>query len=120
MSPTLIRPTDPCEGSAHSHIICDPRANDVTPFMLADCFQKECDVPVLLSNDSDLAEPLKYIKTTLEMPVGLITPAHFFVAKLKRYSFFSKKISDEQLKTAQFRLKLKDDDGEFSCPKDWL
>ena len=54
------------------------------------------------------------------MPVGLITPAHFFVAKLKRYSFFSRKISDKQLKAAQFPPKLKDKQGEFSCPKNWL
>ena len=93
---------------------------NIASFMLADCFQKECDVPVLLSNDSDLAERLKCIKTKLKMPVGLITPASFFVTELKSYSSFRRKISDKQLKAAQFPPKLKDEQGKFSCPKDWL
>ena len=92
---------------------------NIATFMLIDCFQKACDIPVLLSNDSDLAEPLKYIKTTLKLPVGLITPADFFVAELKRYSFFKRKISDEQLENAQFPSKLEDNQGEFSYPKEW-
>ena len=48
---------------------------NIATFMLVDCFQNKCDVPILLSNDSDLTGPLKYIKTTLKLPVGLITPA---------------------------------------------
>ena len=92
---------------------------NIATFMLIDCFQSECDVPILLSNDSDFTEPLKYIKTILKLPVGLITPTDFFVAELKRHSFFKRKISDEQLENAQFPLKLKDRQGEFFCPKEW-
>ncbi|MCY4304033.1 MAG: NYN domain-containing protein [Aestuariivita sp.] len=93
---------------------------NIATFMLIDCFQKACDVPILLSNDSDLTEPLKYIKTILKLPVGLITPVDFWVSKLHKYSSLRRKISDERLRNAQFPLKLKDDLGEFSCPKEWL
>ena len=93
---------------------------NIATFMLIDCFQKACDVPILLSNDSDLSEPLKYIKTILKLPVGLITPVDFWVSKLHKYSSLRRKISDEQLKNAQFSLRLKDDQGEFSYPKKWL
>ena len=47
---------------------------NIATFMLVDCLKNECDVPILLSNDSDLTGPLKYIKTILKLPVGLITP----------------------------------------------
>ena len=93
---------------------------NIATFMLVDCFQSKCDVPILLSNDSDLSEPLKYIKTILKLLVGLITPTNPFVKGLRQYSSFKREISDEQLKNAQFPLKLKDDQGEFSCPKEWL
>ena len=93
---------------------------NIATFMLVDCFQKECDVPVLISNDLDLAEPLKYIKTIFKLPVGLVTPATFFTADLKRYSSFRRKISDTQLESSQFPRKLRDIKGEISCPKKWL
>ncbi|MXX99047.1 MAG: NYN domain-containing protein, partial [Gammaproteobacteria bacterium] len=93
---------------------------NIATFMLVDCFQKECDVPVLISNDSDLAEPLRYIKTILKIPVGLVTPATFFTAELKRYSSFQRKISDKQLESSQFPRKLRDNKGEISCPEKWL
>lgn len=92
---------------------------NIATFMLADCFQKLCDVPVLLSNDSDLTEPLKYIKTVLNRPVGIIMPVPKPSSALKRYSSFRRKISDKQLETSQFPRHLIDSKGEFSCPKDW-
>ena len=92
---------------------------NISTFMLIDCLKNECDVPILLSNDSDLTEPLKYIKTILKLPVGLITPAKFWVSKLHQYSSLRRKISSERLKNAQFPLKLKDKQGEFFCPKEW-
>ena len=92
---------------------------NIATFMLVDCFQKECEIPVLVSNDSDLSEPLKYIKTILKMPVGLVTPATFFMAELKRYSSFRRKISDTQLESSQFPHTLKDNKSEISCPKKW-
>ncbi len=93
---------------------------NIATFMLIDCFQNKCDVPILLSNDSDLTEPLKYIKTTMKLPVGLITPTDSFVKELRQYSSFKRQISDEQLENAQFPRKLKDNQGEFSCPKEWF
>ena len=93
---------------------------NIATFMLIDCFQKACDVPILLSNASDLSEPLKYIKTILKLPVGLITPVDFWVSKLHKYSSLRRKISNEKLRNSQFSLKLKDNQREFFCSKEWL
>ncbi len=92
---------------------------NIATFMIADCFQNKCDVPVLLSNDSDLSEPLKFIKTVLKKPIGLVTPTSSFVTELKRYSSFRRKISEEGFKSSQFSQTLKDRAGTFSCPKKW-
>ena len=93
---------------------------NIATFMLVDCFQAKRNIPVLISNDSDLAEPLKYIKTILKMPVGLVTPTDSFTTDLKCYSSFQRRISEEQLKSSQFPHTLKDSQGEISCPKKWL
>ena len=92
---------------------------NIATFMLTDCFQQKFDVPVLLSNDSDLTEPLKYIKMTKKKPVGLISPAHSFVKQLERYSTIRRKITDQQLEAAQFPYELKDQRGDFFCPNVW-
>ena len=93
---------------------------NIATFMLVDCLKSECDVPILLSNDSDLSTPLKYIKNILKLSVGLITLTGPFAKGLRQYSSFKREISDEQLKNSQFPSKLKDNQGEFSCPKEWL
>ena len=92
---------------------------NIATFMLTDCFQEKFDVPILLSNDSDLTEPLKYIKITKKKPVGLISPTHSPVKQLKRYSTIRRKITEQQLAAAQFPHQLKDQQGDFFCPNDW-
>jgi len=93
---------------------------NIATLMLTDCFQGLCDVPILLSNDSDLSEPLKFIKTVLKKRVGIITPAERVTSQLKRYSSFIRRISEKQLKDSQFPRALEDKGGKFFCPRNWL
>ena len=92
---------------------------NIATFMITDCIGDLCDVPVLISNDSDLSEPLKYIRTKLKKPVGLITPHDFFMENLGRYSSFKRRISKKQFRDSQFPIKLTDKNGTFHCPKKW-
>ena len=64
---------------------------NLASYMLLDCFLNKCDIPILISNDSDLSAPLKIIKTVLKKPIGLITPdvdKRNAVRDLKKYASF--------------------------------
>lgn len=43
-------------------------------YMLLDAFRRESDLYVLISNDSDFAEPLKLVKKELRCDIGIFTP----------------------------------------------
>jgi hypothetical protein len=42
--------------------------------MLVDAFRKDCDQLVVITNDSDLAEPVRIINKELKIPVGIFNP----------------------------------------------
>lgn len=92
---------------------------NIATFMLADCLLDECQVPVLVSNDSDLSNALKIIKEKTKKPIGLVTPDTFFVTELKKYSTFRRKITEDHLRRSLFPKRLKDNKGTFLCPKRW-
>ena len=96
---------------------------NLASYMLLDCFSGRCDVPILISNDSDLSTPLKIIKTVFKKPIGLITPdtnKKMAVQDLKKYASFHKGISEIQLQQSQFPRVMTDKEGSFYRPKQWV
>ena len=96
---------------------------NLASYMLLDCFQDKHNIPILLSNDSDISTPLKLIKISFKRPIGLITPyedKNDAVNDLKKYASFHKGISEDQLKQNQFPKEMKDHQGAFHCPKEWI
>ncbi|GCD99772.1 NYN domain-containing protein [Embleya hyalina] len=47
---------------------------NIASYMLMDAFRTDCDTSVLISNDSDLCEPLRMVKNELEMTIGILNP----------------------------------------------
>jgi uncharacterized LabA/DUF88 family protein len=47
---------------------------NIATYMLLDAFQKDCDQLVVITNDSDLAEPVRIINQELGIPVGIFNP----------------------------------------------
>jgi len=47
---------------------------NIATYMLVDAFRKDCDQLVVITNDSDLAEPVRIINKELLMPVGVFNP----------------------------------------------
>ncbi len=47
---------------------------NIATYMLADAFRKDCDQLIVITNDSDLAEPVRIINKELRIPVGIFNP----------------------------------------------
>lgn len=87
--------------------------------LLVDAFNNEYDIALLISNDSDLAEPLRVIKEDFHKTILLLSPFKTYSKKLAQHSDFKKRIPAHILKRCQFPEKLIDVGGEFHKPRAW-
>ena len=70
--------------------------------LLSDGFQDRFDVAVVLSNDTDLAEPMRMVRDEIRKPVGLISPSARLAQSLTRVSTFVRHITSSRLSASQF------------------
>ena len=70
--------------------------------LLLDAFQDKFDGAAVLSNDSDLVEPMRIATQILGKPVGLLSPVNNPNPELSRVSSFIRRISVSDLAAAQF------------------
>jgi uncharacterized LabA/DUF88 family protein len=88
--------------------------------MVNDGYKSLYQVAVLISNDSDLIEPIKIVRNELHLPVIVLnprpsTPSH----ELRKYASFVKPIRTGVLAASQFSDRLVDEDGAFYKPPRW-
>jgi uncharacterized LabA/DUF88 family protein len=77
-------------------------------------------VAILVTNDSDLVEPIKIVQSDLKLVVGVlnprpVTPSH----ELRKFAAFVKPIRQGVLAASQFPTTLKDRTGIFHKPAKW-
>jgi len=77
------------------------------------------DVAVLITNDSDLLEPLKIVRYELNLPVGVLNPQKKASRVLARHASFIKRIRRGVLLASQFPTTLHDAKGTFHKPSSW-
>lgn len=87
--------------------------------LLLDAFTNEIDIAVLITNDSDLAEPVRIVKSVVNLPVGVINPHPRHSVELKRYATFIKRIRERHLRQSQFPNTMLDVRGSFHKPLAW-
>jgi len=87
--------------------------------MLRDGYNREYELAVMITNDSDLLEPMRIVQEELKLPVGIVNPQKRVSFHLKQDAHFIKHIRPSILKTCQFPSRLKDDVGSFYKPKSW-
>jgi uncharacterized LabA/DUF88 family protein len=89
--------------------------------LLLDAFQGSYDVAAVLSNDSDLVEPIRIVTGVLGKPVGLVSPVSNPTPDLKRVATFIRRISISDLSSSQFPDPVVHADGStFSKPATWI
>jgi hypothetical protein len=101
----------------------DEKGSDVNlaTYLLVDGFQKDYDQAIVVSNDSDLCEPIRVIRAALGLPVGVINPhtSRRPAAELKRVSLFFRQLHKTTVANSQFPSTMHDRDGTFSKPPTW-
>ena len=86
--------------------------------LLADGFRGEYEVAVVISNDSDLIEPIRVVREELSLLVGVaITDPNTRRSALP--ADFHRRVRAKQLRACQVPDQLRDDTGVFRKPADW-
>lgn len=88
--------------------------------LVRDAFRTQYETAVVLSNDTDLVEPIRIVTEELNLPVGLMSPVSKPAADLEKYASFVKHIRKDHLKKSQFDNPVINNDGkEIHKPKKW-
>ena len=74
---------------------------------------------IVVTNDSDLVEPVRIVTTQVGLPVGVLNPCDQPAGGLKAAATFYTVLRKGVLAKAQFPVMLKDSKGHFSRPKTW-
>ncbi len=89
--------------------------------LLLDAFQGNFDVAAVLSNDSDLVEPIRIVTKVMGKPVGLLSPVSNPTPELKNVASFIRRISVSDLASSQFPDALVLADGSaLNKPTTWV
>jgi NYN domain len=87
--------------------------------LLNDAHLGRFDVAVVVSNDSDLLEPIKIVRELLGKPVGILNPHKNPSRALLPHIDFIKQIRPGVLRVSQFPNALTDRHGTFTKPNGW-
>jgi hypothetical protein len=92
---------------------------NLATYLLFDAFRNDYDLAVIISNDSDLLEPIRIVITELGKPVGILNPQPHPSKVLIQYATFIKQIRKGVLAVSQFPPTLTDRHGTFHKPPQW-
>jgi NYN domain len=94
---------------------------NLATYLLIDAFRHDSDLAVVVSNDSDLCEPIRIVKDEFNVPVALFVPHNRTsqaLAKLR--PLFVKQIRSGPLSASQFPQQLTDAQGrKIVKPASW-
>jgi hypothetical protein len=91
-------------------------------YLVADAARSDCDAAVMITNDSDLAEPIYLARDWFKVPVGIINPSRrgkFSTDLLTERPLFTKRIRSSVLQACQFPDQLRDGHGVIRRPAKW-
>ena len=106
---------------------------NIATHLLLDAFDDDYDGALVISNDSDLAEPIRQVRARFERPVGVVLPIlntggrgsrRVPSRELKRAATFDRRITNTArrrrlLAACQFPETLTDARGSFTRPPEW-
>lgn len=93
---------------------------NIAAHLIHDGHRRRYDVAVMVTNDSDLLEPIRIVRQELGLPVGLLNPHHNTASRvLMQHASFVKQIRVGVLAASQFPTMLTDSKGVFHIPAGW-
>lgn len=105
-----------------SRIKTEEKGSDVNlaTYLLTDAFRVDADTFVVVTNSSDLMEPIRLVRQELGYRVGIVNPHQVISRALQRTQpIFTKQIRQGVLATSQFPAKLSDAHGTITKPATW-
>jgi len=92
---------------------------NLATYLLLDAFKQDCEAAVVISNDSDLKEPIAIAQRELGLIVGILNPHPPQRRSRALQPTFFKQIRESALRTSQFPRVLADANGRFHKPARW-
>ncbi len=87
--------------------------------LVRDAFKGLFELAVVISNDSDLREPVRIVRQELNLSVGIINPHQSHSRELQEFATFIKRVRQADLVSSQFADSLQDARGTFHKPRGW-
>jgi uncharacterized LabA/DUF88 family protein len=91
---------------------------NIATYMLFDAFNNEYDVAALVSDDSDLVEPIRILHDELKVDVIVLSPRGRS-SELQQVASQFRPINHSVLPQCQFPTVLQDGYGQFHKPPGW-
>lgn len=116
----LVHP--PADGPRTVEVLkTEEKGSDVNlaTYLLLDAFRGDCEVAVVVTNDSDLREPINVVRHELGIPVGVANPHPRHRRSRALQGTFRKQIPRTALAACQLPRLLKDSHGVLSKPAGW-
>jgi hypothetical protein len=93
---------------------------NIAAHLIHDGHQGSFEVAVVLSNDSDLVEPIKIVRQELKLPVIVLNPIPAHPShELQKNATFMKPIRKKVISVSQFPEQMRDGIGKFRKPPTW-
>lgn len=98
---------------------------NLASYLLLDAFKKRYDVGVVVTNDTDLIEPIRIVTEEFGVPVGIISPVtddeRSTAFGLVKVASFVRRVREKHLRDAQFPNPVIDPrtGEEIHKPKEW-
>jgi uncharacterized LabA/DUF88 family protein len=92
---------------------------NLASYLLIDAYRSDCDVAVIVSNDSDLVFPIEHIKRHLGKVIGILNPHPLPSRELFPLANFYKQIRQKAVASCLFASELVDSQGKFHKPASW-
>ena len=94
--------------------------SNIGAYMLLDACRGRCDVAVVITNDSDLREPVRLVREELGITVGVVNPHATAKRSRSLKATFFPQLRPNVVSQCQFPDALKDADGRVvHKPEGW-
>lgn len=100
--------------------VTEEKGSDVNlaTYLLLDAFQNDYDSALVISNDTDLQEPIDVVRKQLGKKVGVVIPNPKMKWSALQADFY-RRIRTGNLKASQFPVSMTDAQGTITRPGDW-
>ena len=123
VAPALIDPVTGKPPPPESVIVKTPeeKGSDVNlaTYLLCDACDGVFEVAIVVSNDTDLVEPIRIVRDKFRKPIGVLSPFRNVSWPLRNASTFYRSIRPGALRTSLFPSTLKDANGTITKPPTW-